>query len=186
MHHRQLLKVHLYNHKISMGDINGIHKSQEIIEDKSLHSTPLKQILAFHNLSSLAGSTVVVDTGVDTDTDEGKEVNDTGMEEAAGTGGGSELAVTGVDTDTGGEGKEVIDAGKEEAAGTAVGSNEVEPEAASADDNNEGDREAASAAGSKIDGGSIDIGWCSTSSATSRIILSIISRTACCTFSCTI
>jgi hypothetical protein len=170
-----------------------LNKSQKIIEDKGLHSTPLRQILAFHNLSSeeifildtrssLVGSTVVVDTGVDTDTDEGKEVNDTGMEEAASTGGGSELAVTGVDTDTG-EGKEVFDAGTEEAVGTVVGSNEVETEAASADDNNEVDREAASAAGSKIDGGGIDIGWCSTSSAIS--VLSIIGRTTCCTFSCT-
>jgi hypothetical protein len=128
----------------------------------------------------LAGSTVVVDT----DTDEGKEVNDNGMEEAVSTGGSSELADTGVDTDTG-EGKEVINAGKEEDAGNSVGSNEVETEATSADDNNEVDREAASAAGSKIDGGGIDIGWRSTSSATSRTVLSIIPRTACCTFSCT-
>ncbi|PNX69353.1 hypothetical protein L195_g064393, partial [Trifolium pratense] len=51
---------------------------------------------------------VVADTGVDTDadTDEGKEVDDTGREEAASTDGSSALADTGVDTDTG-EGKEV-------------------------------------------------------------------------------
>jgi hypothetical protein len=104
---------------------------------------------------------------VDTDTDEGKEVNDADTEETVSTGGGSELA----DTDTG-EGMEVFDAGTEEAAGTAVGSNEVETEAASVDDNNEVDREAASAAGSKIDGGGIDIGWCSTSSAILRNVLS--------------
>ncbi|PNX90199.1 hypothetical protein L195_g046322, partial [Trifolium pratense] len=111
-----------------------LNKSQKIIEDKKLTHYTTETDSGFSQLvlqgdtqSSLAGSTVVADT------DEGKEVDDTGTEEAASTGGSSELAGTGVDT--------------EEAASTSVGSNEVEMEATSADDNNEVDREAASAAG---------------------------------------
>ncbi|GAU44451.1 hypothetical protein TSUD_93050 [Trifolium subterraneum] len=121
--------------------------------------------------SSLADSTVVADTGVDTDTDEGKEVNDTGKEEAASTAGSSEVEDTAVDTDTG-EDKEVIDAGTLEAASSAVGSTEVERETMSADDNNEVDIEASSDAGIKMVVASTLVG---ASSAILRTALSIIS-----------
>jgi hypothetical protein len=123
------------------GDEDGLATELTAKSDKNYEISNSNQT---DTQSNPVDSTVVADTGVDTDTDEGKEVNDTGTEEAASIGGSSEVADTGVDTDTGeGEGKEVTDAGMEEAASTAVGSNEVEREATSADDNNEVDMEAA-------------------------------------------
>ncbi|GAU51147.1 hypothetical protein TSUD_411940 [Trifolium subterraneum] len=134
-----------------------------VYADLAFHNLSSKEIFILDTQSSLAGSTVVADIGVDTDPDEGMEVDVTGTEEAASTGGSSELADTGVDTDTG-EGKEVTDAGTEEASSTSVGSNEVELEATSADDNNELIREAASATCG------VNIGRCNTSSTISLAV----------------